>query len=44
MEQINLFGGTEQININKKIRLIELFADIGVQAKAFIKGVKRWQE
>ena len=34
MEQINLFGGTEPIKINKKIRLIETFAGIGAQAKA----------
>ena len=32
--QISLFGGEEPLKINKKIRLIELFAGIGAQAKA----------
>ena len=32
--QISLFGGEEPLKITKKIRLIELFAGIGAQAKA----------
>ena len=34
MEQITLFSGSSEIRIDKKIRLIELFAGIGSQAKA----------
>lgn len=34
MQQISLFCGVEPLNITKKIRLIELFAGIGAQAKA----------
>lgn len=34
MEQITLFSGSNEIRIDKKIRLIELFAGIGSQAKA----------
>lgn len=34
MYQLTLFGGTEPYKTNKKIRLIELFAGIGAQAKA----------
>ncbi len=32
--QVSMFCGTEPLKINKKIRLIELFAGIGAQAKA----------
>lgn len=34
MEQINLFSGTIPFKVDKPIRLIELFAGIGAQAKA----------
>lgn len=34
MTQISIFDGTEKFKINKPIRLIELFAGIGSQAKA----------
>lgn len=32
--QIGLFDGTRQFKIDRKVRLIELFAGIGSQAKA----------
>ena len=34
MEQINLFSGSKPFKVDKPIRLIELFAGIGAQAKA----------
>lgn len=34
MEQMNLFAGTKPFKVDKPIRLIELFAGIGSQAKA----------
>lgn len=34
MEQISIFDGTQPLKITKPIRLIELFAGIGAQAKA----------
>jgi DNA (cytosine-5)-methyltransferase 1 len=34
MEQISIFDGTHPFKITKPIRLIELFAGIGAQAKA----------
>ena len=35
MNQISLFEGSQPLKITKPIRLIELFAGIGAQAKAF---------
>ena len=34
MAQIGMFDGTQKFKIDKPIRLIELFAGIGSQAKA----------
>ena len=37
MEQISIFDGAAPFKIDKPIRLIELFAGIGAQAKALEK-------
>ena len=34
LNQISLFDGTERLKIDKPVRLIELFAGIGAQAKS----------